>query len=136
MPSAEWVNWSAACEKVVAVLCAALVRARQGVRALADGRERARRRLRAARHGIGRLLELADHGAELELQQFQDFLGRIGPGRGRHLRRRFGDSGARDDCGRLRLALSKEAECHGSLLLVEIRGGSSHPGMKSGLTTA
>lgn len=49
----------------------------QGVRAVADGSKRHRGRFGAAGHRIGGALELADHGAELEFQQFQDFPGRI-----------------------------------------------------------
>ena len=58
----------------------------QCVGAPADGGKRGRGGLRAASDGIGRRLELADHGAEFEFQQFQDFLGGIALGRGRRIR--------------------------------------------------
>ena len=45
----------------------------QGVGALADGGKRRRGRLGAAGDRIGRALELADHGAQFEFQQFEDF---------------------------------------------------------------
>ena len=80
MPCADWVNLSAACEKVVAVPCAALVRLGQGIGALADGGKRRSRRLGAAGDRIGGALELADHRAEFEFQQFKDCPGRIALG--------------------------------------------------------
>ena len=49
----------------------------QGVGALADGGKRRRGGLGAAGDRIGRALELADHGAQFEFQQFEDFPGRI-----------------------------------------------------------
>ncbi len=55
----------------------------QGVGAVADGGQRRRGRLGAAGDRIGRALELADHAAEFEFQQFKDFLGRIAFRRGR-----------------------------------------------------
>ena len=82
MPCADWVNLSAACEKVVAVPCAALVRP---VRASVRWRmveSVAARRLGAAGNRIGRALELADHRAEFEFQQLEDCLGRIALGGG------------------------------------------------------
>ncbi len=64
----------------VAVPCAALVRpVRASVRWRMVG-QRGRGRLGAAGDRIGRALELADHGAEFEFQQFEDFLGRIALG--------------------------------------------------------
>ena len=71
----------------------------QGVGALADGGKRRGGRLGAAGDRIGRALELADHRAEFEFQQFEDFLGRIafggdGLGRGRGWRN-LGFSGRR-----------------------------------------
>ena len=114
IPCADWVNLSAACEKVVAVPCAALVRLGQGVGALADGGKRRSGRLGAAGDRIGRALELADHRAEFEFQQFQDCLGRIalgadGLGRGRGLRN-LGFSGRRS---RFRHPLFEQTERHG-----------------------
>jgi hypothetical protein len=61
-PCAEWVNWSAACEKVVAVDCAALVRPVRAIGALADGRAWPPW-LRRRRRPNWRALELADHRA-------------------------------------------------------------------------
>ena len=118
MPCAEWVNLSAACEKVVAVDCAALVRP---VRASVRWRmveSVAAVGLGAAGDRIGRALELADHGAEFEFQQFQDFPGRIalgadGIGRNGQGWRKLGCDGRRS---RFRRPLSKQTECHGRLL--------------------
>ena len=53
----------------------------QGIGALADRRKRRSRRLGATGDRIGRALELADHGAEFELQKLEDCLGRIAFGR-------------------------------------------------------
>ena len=77
MPCAEWVNLSAACEKVVAVVCAALVRpVRASVRwrmvesvaAVAS----APPATELAARSSWRIMR-----AEFEFQQFEDFLGRI-----------------------------------------------------------
>ena len=80
MPCAEWVNLSAASEKVVAVRLRGAGAAGQGIGALADGGKRRRGRLGAAGDRIGRALELADHRAKFEFQQFEDLLGRIALG--------------------------------------------------------
>jgi hypothetical protein len=71
----------------------------QGVGAVADGGKRRCGRFGAARHRIGGALELADHRAQLEFQQFQDFPGRItfggrcGRGMGRRRRSLRGGRG-------------------------------------------
>ena len=85
----------------------------QGVGALADGGKRRGGRLGAAGDRIGRALELADHRAEFEFQQFEDGLGRIalgadGLGRGRGLRN-LGFGGRRS---RFRHPLLKQTERH------------------------
>ncbi|MHC2663570.1 hypothetical protein ACVINX_004355 [Bradyrhizobium diazoefficiens] len=49
----------------------------QGVGPVADGRKGCGGRFGAAGHRIGGALELANHRAQLEFQQFQDFPGRI-----------------------------------------------------------
>ncbi len=89
----------------------------QGVGALADGGERRRRGLGAAGDRIGRAFELADHRAQFEFEQFEDFLGgiavrsRVSIGGDRGLRR-LGFDGRRS---RFRRTLSKQTERHGPL---------------------
>ncbi len=78
MPSAEWVNLSAACEKVVAVALRGAAAPGERVGTLANGGERRRRRLGAAGDRIGRALELTDHSAEFQFEQFEDLPGGIG----------------------------------------------------------
>jgi hypothetical protein len=81
----------------------------QGVGAVANGGKRRGGRLGAAGHRIGGALELANHGAQLEFQQFQDFLGRIAfDGRGRlgMGRRLRGLRGSRS-CSHVRQTLPK-----------------------------
>ena len=73
MPCAEWVNLSAACEKVVAVRLRGAGAAGQGVGALADGGERRRGRLGAAGDRIGRALELADHRRRVRVPEVRGF---------------------------------------------------------------
>ncbi|MGY3424778.1 hypothetical protein ACVWZW_005253 [Bradyrhizobium sp. F1.13.4] len=109
MPSADWVNLSAAWAKVEAFDCAALVRTGQGVGAVANGGKRRGGGLGAAGHRIGGALELANHGAQLEFQQFQNFLGRIafdgrrGLGMGHRLRSLRGSR----SCSHVRQTLPK-----------------------------
>jgi len=81
----------------------------QGVGAVADGGKRRRGRLGAAGHRIGGALELANHGAQLEFQQFQDFLGRIAfDGRGRlGMGRRLCSLRGRRSCSHVRQTLPK-----------------------------
>ena len=72
MPTADWVNFSVACAKVVAVPCAALVRP---VRASVRWRMSARVAAVASAPPATELAarsSLADHAAELELEQFED----------------------------------------------------------------
>ena len=113
----------------------------QGVGALADGGERRRRRLGAAGDRIGRALELPDHRAEFEFEQFEDFAGgiagRVAGGIGR--RPAPASRGRRLDGrrSRFRQTSSKQAERHGPLSAnMRIAVASSHPGMKSWLTIA
>ena len=87
--------------------------ARQGIGALADGGKRRGGRLGAAGDRIGRALELADHRAKFEFQQFKDCPGRIALGadglsRGRGLRN-LGFSGRRS---RFRHLLFEQTERH------------------------
>src|SRR3954469_14895894 len=90
-------------------------------------------RLRAAGHRIGRALELADHGAEFEFQEFEDFLRRIVMRGLGHGRRRNGGI----HCCRLRFGSSEQAKRHrfsrGSR---KSAPASSHPPVKSWLTIA
>ncbi len=73
--------------------------ARQGVGAVANGRKCRGGRFGAAGNRIGSPLELANHRAQLEFQQFQDFPGgiafdgRSGLGTGRRLRSLWGCRG-------------------------------------------
>ena len=96
--------------------CAALVRLGQGVGAVADGRKRRGRRLGAAGDRIGGALELADHRAELEVQQFKDgpgrIVGRIVSGRGLGGGRRLRNLGFGRGRSRFRQSLSEQTERH------------------------
>ncbi len=107
----------------------------QRIGALADGGKRGRGRFGAAGDRIGRALELADHPAKFEFQQFKDRLGGIaldGLGRGRSLRSLV----FRGRRGGLRHLLLEHTERHGISWKLRKDRKSSHPSMKSGLTTA
>src|SRR6266436_3518767 len=86
----------------------------QRVGALSNGGERRRRRLCAIGDRMGRAFELPDHGAELELEQFEDFPGGIAIRNAgyvsRDRRRRRNRYGGRR--GRIRQTLSKQSERH------------------------
>ena len=126
MPSAEWVNLSAACEKTVAVELRGAGAPGQGLGALANGGKRRRGRLGAAGDRTRRALELADHRAEFELEQFEDFPRRnCRRKRPAHRPQRIGVTGVGRDGRRSRFlrTLSKQTERHGPLWEHENEGG-------------
>ncbi len=89
----------------------------QGIGAVTDGMERGRGGLRAARHGVRRAFELADHRDQFELEQLQNLAGRImarrRDGFRRRIWRRFRGTGRH---GLFWLPLPKKTERHeGSL---------------------
>ena len=125
--------------EVVAVVCAALVRpVRASVRSRMVG-ERRRGGLGAAGDRIGGALELADHGAQFEFEQFEDFPGGIAVRVAAAAAATAGAAGWRRDGrrSRFRQTLSKQTERHqASLGNMQLRPASSHSGMKSWLTIA
>ena len=101
----------------------------QHVCALANGGKRRRGRFGAARHRVGCAFELPDDRAELDLEQFEDFLGGIIFG---------GSRGCDRFCswfynrrGRFLRTLSKQTERHEASLEVVRRLSSWHCTVKS-----
>ena len=142
MPSAEWVNLPAACEKMVAVDCAALVRpVRASVRWRMVASVAAVASAPPATELAGALSSFGGSIApQFEFEQFEDFAGGIAVRSARNIgrrRRQHYRLWSNRRRSRFRLTLAKQTERHGPLS--GICDGGSHARirtLKSWLTIA